>query len=112
MNSKLFLDEDVPLALAWALRNRGVDALHVQEVCRKGKSDAEQLAYAVKQERSLVSFNVKDFVVLHNTYVQTARNHFGIIVSKQRPIGETLRRLLHVLQRGPQSPTKNRLVFL
>ncbi|MBI2559710.1 MAG: DUF5615 family PIN-like protein, partial [Planctomycetes bacterium] len=43
MKIKLFLDEDVPLAVALALRKRGYDVVHVQELGRKGKPDSEQL---------------------------------------------------------------------
>jgi predicted nuclease of predicted toxin-antitoxin system len=54
----LLLDEDVYVTLAQALRKRGFDAVHVQELNRKGFSDREQLELAVKQERCLMSFNV------------------------------------------------------
>ncbi len=70
MKVKLFLDEDVHFALAIALRKRGYDVIHAQELQRKGKSDDEQLSYAIKEKRCLFSFNVKDFVLLHNKYVQ------------------------------------------
>lgn len=112
MKIKLFLDEDVHLAVALALRKRGYDVVHVQEVERKGKSDSEQLRYAVEKERCLCSFNVKDFVMLHNEYVQNEQEHFGIIVSKQLPIGETIRKLLRVLQLFSYEYIKNQIEFL
>jgi hypothetical protein len=40
--------------------------VHAQELELKGRMDQEQLAYAVSLEISLFSFNVKDFVLLHN----------------------------------------------
>ncbi len=39
--AKLLLDEDVHFNLASALRKRGYDAIHVQELDRKGLSDRE-----------------------------------------------------------------------
>jgi predicted nuclease of predicted toxin-antitoxin system len=45
---KLLLDEDVQLDLASALRKRGYEAIHVQELGRKGRSDREQIEYAVE----------------------------------------------------------------
>jgi len=45
-----------------------------------------------------MTFNVKDYVLLHNEYVQLEKEHWGIIVSKQLPIGEILRRILNVFQ--------------
>jgi predicted nuclease of predicted toxin-antitoxin system len=73
---KLLLDEDIHFSLAIALRKRGFDVLHVQELERKGMSDREQLNFAVVNERCLFSFNVKDFVILHNTMnvLKTIRN--------------------------------------
>lgn len=99
------------LALAPALRKRGFDAVHAQELERKGRSDAEQLAYAISQKRCLLTFNVKDFVLLHNVYVVNGQEHWGIAVSRQLQIGETLRRILRVLQQFPQEEMKNRLEF-
>ena len=112
MKIKLLLDEDVHLAVALALRKRGYDVVHVQEFNRKCKSDSEQLRYAVKNERCLYSFNVKDFVLLHNKYIQNDQAHFGIIVSKQLSVGETIRKLLRVLQLFSHESIKNQIEFL
>jgi len=94
MKLKLFLDEDIHTGLSHALRQRGFDVVHAQDLTRKGKSDSEQLAVAVQEERCLVTFNVRDFVKLRNQYVGQNQEHWGIVVSRQMPIGETLRRLL------------------
>ena len=109
---KLFIDEDVHAALCAILRRRGFDVIHAQDSDRKGNSDREQLDYAVQQKRCLFSFNVKDYVLLHNKYVQQGKEHWGVIVSKQLPIGETLRRILKVLQRNTQYSMKNSIIFL
>jgi predicted nuclease of predicted toxin-antitoxin system len=66
---KLFLDEDVHLGVGMSLRKRGYDVVHVNDINRKGKSDVEQLRYAIKTERCFVSFNIKDFVILHSELV-------------------------------------------
>jgi len=108
----ILLDEDVHSVLAEALRKRGYDAIHVQELDRKGRPDAEQLHFAVLQNRCIVSFNVADFVQLHNEYVQADRHHWGIVVSQQIPIGEALRRLLVILQNHTAETMKDRLEFL
>jgi predicted nuclease of predicted toxin-antitoxin system len=91
------LDEDVHLSVASALRKRGFNVLHLQEVARKGKTDAEQLQYAVEQKRCLFSFNVKDFVIQHNECIRSGKEHFGIIVSKQLPPGESIRKISKIL---------------
>ena len=59
MKVRLLLDEDVHAELSHALRNRGFDVLHAQEIDRKGKTDREQLEFATKESRCIFSFNVK-----------------------------------------------------
>ena len=112
MKIKLFLDEDVHSGLAHALRKRGYDVIHAQELDRKGRSDSDQLLFAVEQKRCLFTFNVKDFVILHNRHIKAQKGHWGIIVSKQIPFRETMSRLLNLLQRYPKEEMKDRLEFL
>ena len=111
MKLKVILDEDIHSGLAPALRKRGYSIIHIQELDRKGMSDREQIDYAVQQESAFFTFNVKDFVILHNEYVQNGHEHWGIIVSKQLSFSETLYRLLPKLQRYSKYTMKNRLEF-
>jgi len=77
---RFFLDEDVHAELSHVLRKRGFDVLHAQELERKGKTDREQLDFAIKEKRCIFSFNVRDFVILHNQFLRENREHEGIIV--------------------------------
>jgi hypothetical protein len=77
MKLKLFLDEDIHTGLSHALRQRGFDVVHAQDLKRKGRSDSEQLAFAVQEERCLMTFNVRDFVNLHNQYVGQNKGALG-----------------------------------
>ena len=59
MKLRLFLDEDVHLALAGALRKRGYGARHTVEERRLGMPDKDQLQFALPvavDSRSLASF--------------------------------------------------------
>ncbi len=112
MKIKLFWDEDVHSGLAHALGKRGYDAIHAQELDRKGRADSDQLLFAIQQERCLFTFNVKDYVILHNQYAKNQQEHCGIIVSKQLPFRETMSRLLRMLQRTAKETMKNHLEFL
>lgn len=112
MKARLFLDEDVHFALAHALRKRGYDAKHTGEEARLGSTDKQQLEFAASEGRCLMTFNVGHFVQLHNSWVQSGREHAGIIVSKQLPIGESLRRLLALLQHETAGSLKGQLRFL
>jgi hypothetical protein len=109
---KVLLDEDVHLALAGALRKRGYDAIHVREVKRLGLTDREQLEFAAREERCLVTFNVGEFAVWHSRYVTAQKEHFGIIVSPQKPIGRMLRELLLFLGSHSATEIAGQLFFL
>jgi len=112
MKIELLLDEDVHSGLAHALRKRGYDVIHAQELDRKGKSDSDQLLFAIQHKRCIFTFNVKDFVILHNQYVMSGKEHWGIIVSKQLPFKETMSKLLRLLQYNAKETMKNNIEFL
>ena len=112
MKIELLLDEDVHSGLALALRKRGYDVIHAQELDRKGKFDSEQLLFAIQQKRCIFTFNVKDFVILHSQYSKSGKEHWGIIVSKQLPFRETMSKLLRRLQYNAKETMKNNIEFL
>jgi hypothetical protein len=112
MKLRIFLDEDVHATLAAALRKRGYDAVHALETKRLGLSDESQLNFASQENRCLVTFNVGDFVRLHNRWMDAGREHAGIIVSKQLPVGEMLRRLLALLQKESDDSMRGQVRFL
>lgn len=98
--------------LAQALRKRGYDVLHIQELDRKGLPDIEQLQYAVSDQRCFFTYNIKDFIQLHNQFVKSGEEHFGIIVSQQLQIGEALKRILSSLLIHDKDSMKNQILFL
>ena len=57
----LFVDEDVRVMLAEILRQRGYVATHVLEIGREGRSDADQLEHAVKEDRAILTHNIRDY---------------------------------------------------
>jgi hypothetical protein len=94
------------------LRRHGYDVLTVREAGQRGLSDAEQLAYAVHQGRTLFSFNAVDYIALHLAYLARDQQHAGIVVAKQVPIGETVRRLLVLLDQVSADEVCNQLRWL
>ncbi len=112
MRIRAYVDEDVPLSLAQALRNRGVDCLTTQEAANKGLSDAEQLAFSAEQGRTLVTHNKRDFILLHNAYVKSGEKHSGIVVADQLPVGLTLRRFMKLWFSKTSEEMGSRLEFL
>ncbi len=109
---RLQLDADIHGGLAQALRKRGIDAVNAAETGRLEISDEEQLAKAVADGRCLMTFNVKDFVLLHNDYSRTGREHFGVVVSKQVTLSVALRRILALLQTTAAEDVYCQLRFL
>ena len=107
-----FTDEDIYAAVAVALRKAGLDAVSTPEAGRLGESDDSQLAWAADQGRVLVTFNVAHFSALHSTWIGAGRHHAGIAVSSQRPIGDVVRRLLHLADTLDATAMQDRLEFL
>ena len=70
---RLLLDEDVRVVLAEILRERGDDAVHALEVRRGGKSDPDQLLYAVSQGRAILTHNIRDYLILDQAYQRRAK---------------------------------------
>ena len=110
---KLYLDEDAQRAsLVRALRVRQYNILTCNEAQQTGIPDAEQLGFAISQQRTILTFNRGDFVRLHKDYMSNERTHSGIIVSDQLEIGVIARRLLKLLDARSAEDMRNWLEFL
>jgi predicted nuclease of predicted toxin-antitoxin system len=108
----LLLDADVRVMLAEVLRQRGYDAIHVLEIGRGGKSDQEQLGYAVNDGRTILTHNIRDFVILDRACREQVKEHAGIIVSDQVPLRELLRRTLRCLNQHTKETLRNHVIWL
>jgi hypothetical protein len=109
---RLYLDEDVDVALAAALRRRGVDALTTQEAGNVQQRDEEQPAFAAPIGRVFFTHNSRDFARLHCEMLRDGRTHAGIVLSDQLPLGVLLRRLSRLSFELTQEEMANRLEFL
>jgi hypothetical protein len=107
-----FTDEDVYAAVAVGLRKAGLDAISTPEADRLGESDESQLAFAAHAGRVLLTFNVAHFAALHSDWLSKGAHHAGIVVSSQRPIGDMLRRLIHLARTLDANALNDRLEFL
>ncbi|MBD2725095.1 DUF5615 family PIN-like protein [Nostoc sp. FACHB-892] len=76
--ARFYADEQFPFPVVQLLRVLGHDVLTVQEAenADQGIPDEEVLAFAISQERSILTINRVDFIRLH----RRDSNHFGIIV--------------------------------
>jgi hypothetical protein len=109
---KLYLDEDVHKKVATALRLKGYDVISSHEVQKQSLSDYQQLEYAISEQRAIFSFNIGDFKRLHEEYILSGKDHFGIILSKQIPIGETIKRLTKFLYTHSSEEVKNNIFWI
>jgi Domain of unknown function (DUF5615) len=86
--------------------------LATREADNQGTSDTDQLIFATKHGRTILTFNVKDYVLLAQEFAKAARSHSGIIVSDHLPFRELLKRTILLLQRHTNRDATNILFWL
>ncbi|MFB2833859.1 DUF5615 family PIN-like protein [Floridanema evergladense] len=108
----LYLDEDVNVLLADLLRGRGFEATTAQEANQLGKTDAQQLAYALSQKMAILTHNRVDFEALAQVYFAANQEHYGIIFAVRRSPQEILKRLLMLLNQFTADEMKNQVRYI
>ncbi len=110
---RLYLDEDTSSrALIRALRSRAVDLLTAREAGLGQTPDEHHLECATSLQRTVFTYNVRDFARLHQEYLETGRHHAGIVASEQLPVGVVVRRLLKLLAAWSADDMQDRFEFL
>jgi predicted nuclease of predicted toxin-antitoxin system len=76
--ARLYADEQFPRKVSELLRTMGHDVLTVQQAgnANLGIPDDEVLAFAVSDNRAVITLNRQDFIRLH----RSSPDHIGIIV--------------------------------
>jgi Tfp pilus assembly protein PilZ len=64
--------------------------------------------------RVLYSFNVRDYMSLHASYLAAVKEHAGLILAQQQrfSVGEQMRRLLRLVEMKPAETMLNTAEFL
>ena len=109
---RLYLDEDVNVLVANLLDARGFDVLTVRDAEKLQADDVEQLAYAVSQQRALVTHNRSDFEKLVQTYFVTEQKHYGVILAVRRPPQAIAQRLLTILNQVTADEMENQVRYI
>ncbi|MEL7420760.1 MAG: DUF5615 family PIN-like protein [Cyanobacteria bacterium J06643_13] len=109
---RLYLDEDVNVLIADLLNARGFDVLTVRDAGRLQASDEEQLAYAISQQRTLVTHNRSDFEKLVQIYFATEQKHYGVILAVRRPPQAIAQRLLTILNHVTADEMENQVRYI
>jgi hypothetical protein len=94
------------------LRARGIDTHNVYDLRQQGWSDAALLESSAAAGRVLVTHNIRDFMMLHQTYLVQGRVHAGIVVTPVRAIGTLLTRLVILHESIAPDDIRNTLRFL
>lgn len=107
----LYTDEDMSALVATLLRSRGFDVTSVPEQATLGKTDAEQLAFAVSLSRCFLTHNRVDFERLHLQYVEENKQHSGIIIVPQKNAYEIAQRIGILLNALTTEEIMNQLLY-
>jgi hypothetical protein len=91
--ARLYGDEDFSYHVVVELRRLGHDVLTVQEAgqANLGVPDSAVLAFAIAQDRAVVTFNRRHFISLH----REVASHRGILVCTRDPDAVSLADRIH-----------------
>jgi predicted nuclease of predicted toxin-antitoxin system len=112
---RLYFDRHIKNQLAIDLRKRGFDVLLTEEAGMDTAPDVDQLELAARENRTILTFNIRDFAPLHEQWSAAGRFHAGIIVSQQlgsRQYGLLLARMIRLLDQFSAEQMRNNLVHL
>jgi len=109
----LYFDEDISADIVENLRHRGFDVLCARDTQRLSLTDEAQLAFAVVQQRAIVTHNRCDFERLHQRYLEKKRPHWGIIIAKRRRDNSiVVRKLLTLLDTFTAEEFRDQLRYI
>ncbi|HEV8713218.1 MAG TPA: DUF5615 family PIN-like protein [Candidatus Binatia bacterium] len=109
---ELYLDEDVDVLVADLVRARGFQVITTQEAGQVSEGDVEQLADAVSQQKTLLTYNRVDFEMLAQQYFAAGQTHHGIIIAVRRLPYEIARRLLTILNHVTADEMENQVRYI
>jgi hypothetical protein len=109
---KLYLDENIQGSLPAQLRRHGIDVIATAAAGMLSKSDDQQLAYAATQQRAILTFNVRHFERVHAEFLMAGREHWGVLLSKEEPVGVLVHRLLRLVNTLSAQDLKNQSRWL
>jgi predicted nuclease of predicted toxin-antitoxin system len=112
---RLYLDEDVHPDLAQEVQKAGFDCEAAIEAGMRTKGDEEQLEYAARQGRCILTFNIGDFHALATQWAKACKTHSGILLTKQvsrQGLGTLLKQVLQFLNTTSADEMHNVVRFL
>jgi predicted nuclease of predicted toxin-antitoxin system len=108
MAIRFYCDEHIDLAIANALRKRGVDVLTAQEAGLLGVPDQDHLQLAISQNRVILTQDT-DFLRMHKLGV----SHSGIVYAHQSAsISKMIQGALLIFQAMTEDEMTNHVEYL
>lgn len=109
---ELYLDEDVDVRIARLIRRDGFAATTARDEGQLGKSDPEQLEYAISQGWAIITHNRPHFQALANQYFIEGKTHYGIIIAMRRTPGEIAERLKPIISQMTADEMMNQVQYI
>jgi predicted nuclease of predicted toxin-antitoxin system len=106
---RFHLDENIDHAIAVGLRGRGIDVSTTTEAGLGGATDEEQLAYALEQQRVILTYD-DDLLVLHRNGVLHAGIAFCTL--RTRSIGQIVLKLAALSRHYERPDIAGRVEYL
>lgn len=82
--ASIYLDEPVSDRQALPLRQRGHDVVTTAQATKKGQSDVQQLLFATRTRRILVTHDLRDYPMLREAWHELARE-WGVTARTLHP---------------------------
>ena len=108
--ARFYSNENLPMAIVETLRSLGHDVLtsYGAGKANQGIPDDGVLAYAIAENRSVITLNRDDFLKLHRSGI----NHSGIVICKDDRDYAGQAQVLHDYLDTQVHPLQNRLIRL
>ena len=108
----LYTDEDVSILIKPLLNAKGFIVFTTHDEKMLGKSDKEQLEYAIKLDSVFLTHNRVHFEKLSAEFSEKGIEHYGIIIVTRRNVYELARRVARFLDLHNAERIKNQLYYL
>lgn len=113
---KFYLDQDLPSNIAVELRRRRVDVETTAQAGNTHASDREQLAYATRTGRCLVTRNARHFLALAEEAIRRQTAHPGIVLCppsyRGNEIARIVAKLADIAAKYPDGPGAYAVLYL
>jgi predicted nuclease of predicted toxin-antitoxin system len=110
--AKAYLDENIDIRLAALLRHRGFCATTAHAVGLRRADDQTQLLYAASHGYCLVTHNLREFEVLHNSFLSSRQSHGGIIIASAKSLYRLADRLAKLFDTLTADEIANQVLYV